>query len=75
MTAIFLFMTNTLLKISGMTCQNCVRHVKDALLEIPGVESVDVSLEKANAQIISTLILDQVELKKVLEAAGYTVQD
>ena len=30
------------LKIGGMTCLNCVRHVREALQEVPGVEYAEV---------------------------------
>ena len=35
-------MTN--LRITGMSCNNCVRHVSEALRGVPGVTKVDVSL-------------------------------
>lgn len=35
------------LKITGMTCDSCAVHVKDALEKVPGVQSADVSYAKA----------------------------
>lgn len=37
--------------ISGMTCQNCVRKVKDALEKIPGVNAANVNLNTGKAEI------------------------
>ncbi len=37
------------LYIEGMSCDHCVKHVKDALSEIPGISSVEVDL-KINMQ-------------------------
>lgn len=37
--------------INGMSCMNCVRHVKEALEEIPGMESVQVDLATKSATI------------------------
>jgi copper chaperone CopZ len=38
-------------KITGMTCPNCVAHVKSSLLMVPNVSDVEVSLEKQTATI------------------------
>ena len=35
-------MTN--LRITGMSCNNCVRHVSEALRGVPGVTKVEVTL-------------------------------
>ena len=39
------------LQVNGMTCQNCVRHVTDAIQGVPGVHSATVSLENKNATV------------------------
>lgn len=31
--------------VEGMTCQNCVRHVREALESLPGATDVQVNLE------------------------------
>ena len=41
----------TNLEITGMSCQNCVGHVTRALESLPGVSSVDVSLEGGRAVV------------------------
>ncbi len=37
--------------VDGMTCQNCVRHVTDAIQDVPGVRSASVSLKNKNAAV------------------------
>jgi len=44
-------MQATTLKVSGMTCNHCVMAVSKALAKVSGVESADVSLEKAQAVV------------------------
>ncbi|MEY2343288.1 mercury(II) reductase [Acidithiobacillus sp. IBUN Pt1247-S3] len=41
----------TQLQIAGMTCDSCAAHVKDALENVPGVQSADVSYAKGSAQL------------------------
>jgi copper chaperone len=44
-------MEATTLKVTGMTCNHCVMAVTKALKNVPGVESADVSLDKAQAVV------------------------
>jgi len=39
------------LQISGMSCDNCVRHVKAALSDVPGVMIRDVTIGSATVGI------------------------
>jgi copper chaperone CopZ len=41
----------TVLKVTGMTCQGCVRSVSRVLQEVPGVDAVEVSLERGEAAV------------------------
>ena len=41
----------TTLNITGMTCDSCAVHVKDALEKVPGVHSADVSYAKGSARL------------------------
>ena len=41
----------TTLKITGMTCDSCAAHVKEALEKVPGVQSAVVSYAKGAAQL------------------------
>lgn len=42
---------STTLKIDGMTCMHCVAAVKNALEQVPGVETAEVSLGEARAEV------------------------
>jgi copper chaperone len=62
------------LKISGMTCGNCRKHVAEAIASVPGVSNVQVSLETG----IATFDLGGANTQQVLEAIeeeGYQAQE
>ena len=61
----------TMLKIDGMMCQHCQKHVHDALAKMDGVESVEVSLEKNSAEVTATREISTEEFAKVISDAGY----
>jgi len=67
------FMATTVIHISGMSCQNCVKHVTDALLGVPGVDSVDVSLEAGTATVYSDETIVHDAMRSAVGAAGYEV--
>jgi copper ion binding protein len=59
--------------IEGMSCQHCVNHVKEALGEISGVNSVKVDLGNKNAVVGLTQTVDDVKFKEAVDEAGYEV--
>ena len=62
-----------IINIEGMGCQNCVKHVKEALENLDGVASAEVSLEKNNALItLSKDVADDI-IKSAVDEAGYDV--
>ncbi len=67
-------MTTTVLHIEGMSCQNCVRHVTEALSAVAGVQSVTVSLEHKTAELVSTAAPSSESLRLAIEEAGYTIR-
>ncbi len=61
--------------ITGMVCQNCSDHVKQALKAVPGVAKVSVDLSKGLATVVlDGEVSDDVLFKTVVQA-GYTVTD
>ncbi len=60
-----------------MTCQNCVRHVTEALEELEGVESVDVKLDAQSATLVLQDGVAEAALTQAaaaaLDDAGYTM--
>jgi copper chaperone len=66
-------MSNIELKVDGMSCQNCVRHVGEALRAVPGVQDAQVDLEAGRARVQH----DGADVSKLIEAldeAGYDAQ-
>ena len=65
---------NKQLKISGMSCDHCVGHVKSALERLDGVSRADVSLENNEAEVtLSDEVIDG-DLIAAVEAAGYQAE-
>ena len=60
----------TTLSINGMSCNNCVRHLGDALRAVPGVSEVDVSLPDRRATITHDEVARSA-LIAAIESAGY----
>ena len=65
----------TTLKIEGMMCQHCQKHVNDALAKMDGVTSVTVDLEGGKAEVTASREIPREEFKTVIEAAGYELVD
>ncbi|HEU0035409.1 MAG TPA: heavy metal-associated domain-containing protein [Kofleriaceae bacterium] len=42
----------TTLRITGMTCNGCVKHVDAALRGVEGVSAVEVNLAEARAKVV-----------------------
>ncbi|OQR74371.1 copper-transporting ATPase 1-like [Tropilaelaps mercedesae] len=38
-------------RINGMTCQSCVKHIQNALVEVDGIKSIRVSLQESKGDI------------------------
>ncbi|MDR2110493.1 MAG: cation transporter [Spirochaetaceae bacterium] len=63
----------TTLKIEGMSCDHCVKHVTEALKAVAGVSSASVDLKGKTAQVEhgDTVTLDII--KTAVVEAGYEV--
>ncbi len=61
------------ISVTGMTCQNCVRHVTQALAALPGVRSAEVDLRAGSASLETERELPRVEVAAALEEAGYSL--
>jgi copper chaperone len=55
----------TELIITGMTCQNCVKHVKEAISNLVGVTEVTVDLSTGSAQVTG-----DVKMADIIEAVA-----
>jgi len=61
----------TTLRITGMTCNGCVRHVDKALRAVPGVSNVQVSLPDATAKVVHEDSAQISAMIAAVESAGY----
>ncbi|GAA0105269.1 hypothetical protein UT300013_18930 [Paraclostridium sordellii] len=63
------------LLVDGMSCMNCVRHLKDALEEdINGVKVIDISLDNKYAIIDTDENVTDDMLKDVIIDLGYELK-
>ena len=60
-------------EISGMTCDHCVMHVKNALEGVDGVESAAVDLKKGSARVVFSGDVGIDALKAAVDEAGYAL--
>ncbi|MCO1603978.1 CopZ family metallochaperone [Desulfosporosinus nitroreducens] len=66
-------MSQTVLKIEGMTCNHCKMRAEKALEGVSGVESVKVDLSSKEAVITGNA--ERANLVKAVVDAGYSVED
>ncbi|NPV88411.1 heavy-metal-associated domain-containing protein [Coprothermobacteraceae bacterium] len=59
--------------IEGMSCNHCVMRVRSALMSIPGVTRVEVSLQDGIATIEASEPITDAQLRQAVEEAGYKV--
>jgi copper ion binding protein len=60
--------------VDGMTCGHCVASVTEEISEIPGVESVDVTLEDGTVVVTSATELDRAQVEEAVTEAGYRLR-
>jgi copper chaperone CopZ len=63
----------TTLKIEGMSCEHCVRHVTGALEGLPGVKKALVSLKEGTAVVDHEEAVGLEAMKFAVDEAGYEV--
>jgi copper ion binding protein len=62
------------LKIKGMHCKSCVMMINENLIDIKGVKSASVNLEKNNATIeFDDKLVKEKQLVEAIEKDGYKV--
>ena len=59
------------IEIGGMSCQHCVRAVREALEETEGVEVLDVGIGTARVRFNPERV-DRTRIAEAIEEAGYT---
>ena len=62
------------LHVEGMMCQNCARHVREALEKVPGVTGVEVQLEAGTAAVSLSGDVADAALSQAVADAGYELK-
>ena len=60
-----------IVNVDGMSCNNCAKHVKNALEEIDGVNEVIVNLDNKNAEVSYQGDIDEKVISDAINEAGY----
>ncbi|HEL1597433.1 TPA: heavy-metal-associated domain-containing protein [Streptococcus suis] len=63
------------LKLKNLSCQNCVKHVTNHLLDLDGVEEVKIQLEEQLAEVETSVAYDLEQYQEVLEDTIYEVEE
>ena len=59
------------LRVEGMMCAHCQKHVQNALAKLEGVTGVEVSLEAKTATVQASRDIPVAEFEKAITDAGY----
>ena len=66
----------TIIKIEGMSCEHCVKSVKDAVIAVDGVDSAIVDLKAKTATVVYDPDACTLEdIKEAIEDQGFDVID
>jgi len=64
------------IEVEGMTCENCERHVVEALRAVPGVSNARASRSEGHALVTAdTAVATPEKLRAAVEEAGYDPGD
>lgn len=66
-------MVKITLDIEGMACGMCEAHVNDAIRKAFSVKKVSSSFHKKKTEILAESNIREEELRRVVDATGYTV--
>lgn len=66
-------MAKKIIHIRGMHCRSCEMLIEDRLVAIPGVKKARVSYQKGVAEIEFDREPDEREIRRAIEAAGYSI--
>ncbi|HEL2440965.1 TPA: heavy-metal-associated domain-containing protein [Streptococcus suis] len=63
------------LKLKNLSCQNCVKHVTNYLLDLDGVEEVNIQLDQQLAEVETSVVYDLERYQEVLDDTIYEVEE
>jgi copper ion binding protein len=64
-------MSTTTFTVVGMTCDHCVRAVKEEVSKLEGVDQVDVDLASGVVTVHSDRLIDPAAVAAAVDDAGY----
>lgn len=64
-------MSTTTVTVTGMTCGHCVSSIREEISSIPGVTAVDVDLTSGRVEIDSETPVEQADIARAVDEAGY----
>jgi copper chaperone len=64
-------MEQSVIVVTGMTCDHCANAVRNEIARIPGVSQVDVDVASGQVKIAGQPRPDLVALREAVETAGY----
>ncbi|WP_300453985.1 heavy-metal-associated domain-containing protein [Accumulibacter sp.] len=67
-------MPTTTLKIIGMTSDDCLRSVMNAIQDLPCIAYVEVSLATGEATIEHTAMVAESDIRQCIEDAGFPTE-
>ncbi len=59
--------------VTGMTCEHCVASVTEEVLQVSGVDQVNVVLETGTLTVAADEPIDDDAIKAAVQEAGYQV--
>jgi copper chaperone len=69
-------MTETTVKVDGMSCEHCVSAVKNAVGALDGITSVEVDLSAKTVKVVHDPAIAPIEkIKFEIEEQGYEVME
>lgn len=66
-------MTNLNFKLTGLTCESCIKVVSNLFKKIPGVCGVSIDLASGDTVVSSEVELDLKTIEKILEGTHYSI--
>ncbi|HFI0218447.1 TPA: heavy-metal-associated domain-containing protein [Streptococcus suis] len=63
------------LKLKNLSCQNCVKHVTNHLLDLDGLEEVKIQLDQQLAEVETSVAYDLEGYQEALEDTVYEVEE
>ena len=66
-------MTTSTWTVTGMTCGHCVSSVTEELLEVDGIEAVDVDLPTGAVTVTSAGPVERADVAAAVDEAGYAL--